>query len=303
MSDPAGMLPATFVAWLETGEATARRIVDFVAESFDAETVAAGASEAAPGRWRMAIHFREPPNETAVRALVALAAGPSAANALAFERVAARDWVAASLAGLKPVRAGRFVVHGAHDRGRVPPNAIGIEIEAALAFGTGHHATTHGCLLALDRLAKSRRARRVLDVGTGSGVLAIAAARMLRAPVIATDIDTSAVRAARANARLNHVGALVTCLHAAGVGGHGVRARPPYDLIFANILLGPLKRMAEPMARLVAPGGYVVLSGLLSAQANAALAAYSAAGLTLTFRIARDGWTTLAMARRKRRRS
>ena len=150
-----------------------------------------------------------------MRALTAAAAGNAAAKALRFERVAAKDWVRESLAGLAPVTAGRFIVHGAHDRARIPFNRIGIEIEAALAFGTGHHGTTRGCLLALDRaLQVACRDARILDLGTGSGVLAIAAARALRRPVLATDIDGSAVRAARANAALNRAGSFVEVIRA-----------------------------------------------------------------------------------------
>ncbi len=149
-------LPASVVARLSTDQATALAIGDALTESFDAEEVAAAWSEQADGRWSLAVHFRDPPNETAVRALVALAAGADAANALTFERLAPKDWVRASLEGLTPVEAGRFVVHGAHDRARVARNRIGIEIEAALAFGTGHHGTTRGCLLALDRLVKQQ---------------------------------------------------------------------------------------------------------------------------------------------------
>ena len=145
----------------------------------------------------------------------------------------------------------------------VKPNDIGIEIEAALAFGTGHHGTTRGCLLALDDLAKRRRARRVLDVGTGSGVLAIAAAKRLRARIIASDIDRVAVEAARGNARLNRAGGAITFVRAAGAKARAIAAGAPYDLIFANILLGPLLRLAVPLSRLAAPGAHVVLSGLL----------------------------------------
>jgi len=234
-----------------------------------------------------------------VRALVALAAGAAAANALTFEPLPAQDWVRTSLEGLAPVEAGRFVVHGPHDRDRVPINRIGVEIAAALAFGTGHHGTTRGCLLALDRIVKFQRGRRgeVLDVGTGSGVLAIAAAKALRRPVLASDLDARAVTIARGNARLNRVGALVEVAQAAGLGAGRFRARAPFALVLANILLDPLRRFATPMARLVAPGGRVVLSGLLAAQGSAALAAYRPRGLVLERRIALEGWVTLVLRR------
>jgi ribosomal protein L11 methyltransferase len=189
-------------------------------------------------------------------------------------------------------------VHGRHDRACVAVNRIGIEIEAALAFGTGHHGTTRGCLLALDRILKARRPRRVLDVGTGSGVLAIAAAKASRRRVVASDVDPRAVTAARENARTNSAGALVDVIHARGLVDRRFRARAPYDLVLANILLEPLKRLAVPLARLATPHGRVVLSGLLSAQANAALAAYRTQRLTLEHRILLDGWVTLILARR-----
>jgi len=254
------------------------------------------------GRWRVAMHFRAAPDEKIIRALTAAAAGDAAAEALRFERVAATDWVRESLAGLAPVTAGRFVVHGAHDRARIPLNRIGIEIEAALAFGTGHHGTTRGCLLALDSLCKSRcksrPRRRILDLGTGSGVLAIAAARALRQRVLATDMDGVAVRAARANAALNRAGSFVEVVKADGVTAAKLRERAPYDLVLANILLHPLQRLAAPLTRLMAPGGRIVLSGLLACQANAAIAAYR--DLALERRIDLDGWTTLVLVRRRR---
>jgi ribosomal protein L11 methyltransferase len=288
----------TVVGLLETGEQSARRVADLVAESLPADDIAVSRVDIGAGRWRVAMHFRAAPDEKIIRALTAAAAGNAAAKALRFERVAAKDWVRESLAGLAPVAAGRFIVHGAHDRARIPQNRIGIEIEAALAFGTGHHGTTRGCLLALDRLCKSLPRRRILDLGTGSGVLAIAAARAVRRPVLATDIDGSAVRAARANARFNRVGSFVEIIKADGVAARKIRGCAPYDLVFANILLRPLQRLAAPLTRLTAPGARVVLSGLLASQANAAIAAYR--GLALERRIDLDGWTTLILVRRQR---
>jgi ribosomal protein L11 methyltransferase len=290
---------ATRVARLQADQATARRLGDILAESYEDQGLATAAYEGPDGRWTLGIHFAAPPNETAIRALVALAAGAELANALVFDTVEAQDWVAASLAGLAPVEAGRFLVHGRHDRGRVAANRIGIEIEAALAFGTGHHGTTRGCLLALDHIVKrqTKRPSKILDVGTGSGVLAIAAARALRRPVLASDIDPVAVAAARANARLNKAGATVAVLHASGLNARKFRQRALFDLVFANILLGPLKQLAGPMRRLLAPGARVVLSGLLAAHAPAALAAYRAQGLVLERRIVLEGWVTLIVRR------
>jgi ribosomal protein L11 methyltransferase len=317
MTDPSPI--ATVVARLSSDASTAQKIADALAESFEAEQFAASAFEEAPGRWSLAIHFRRQPDEAVVRALIASTAGSAAARALVFETLAPTDWVRKSLDGLAPVEAGRFVVHGAHDRARVRANRIGVEIEAALAFGTGHHGTTRGCLLALDRLVKARRRKRdksagsasprrrerrtvVLDIGTGTGVLAIAAAKALRRPVVASDIDARAVTIARGNARINRVGAVVTVVHAAGVLTAPFRARAPYGLIFANILLDPLKALATPMARLVAPNGQVVLSGLLTAQAGAALASYRARGLALARRVTLEGWATLILVRPARSR-
>ena len=294
-SETAATSDASFSASLSTSEAQARHILDALAESFDSTQVVIAAAEAGDGRWTVSLHFREAPNETAVRALIGHAAGPETANALVFARIGATDWVRASLQGLTPVAAGRFIVHGAHDRRRVQPNRIGIEIEAALAFGTGHHGTTRGCLLALARIIKARRPRKVLDIGTGTGVLAIAAARAMHWRVLASDIDPRAVAAARANARHNRAGAEVEVIRAEGFNAPRLRTRAPFDLVFANILLAPLKRMAAPMRRLIGPGGCVVLSGLLTGQANAALAAYRAQGLVLARRIHLNGWVTLVL--------
>jgi ribosomal protein L11 methyltransferase len=338
---------ATLAARLSADQATVRKISDTLAESLDADTVGIAAFEAPDKTWSLALHFRDAPDETAVRALVATAAGAAAADELTFETLAPTDWVRTSLAGLKPVDAGRFVVHGAHDRARIGANRIGIEIEAGLAFGTGNHGTTRGCLLALDWIAKQadslrhlplkgggrprsgrvggtlRRARdphptpppfrgrertessrqkekcrkTVLDVGTGTGVLSIAAARALRVPVVASDIDARSVIIARENARLNRAGPLVTIVRANGLGVRTIRAHAPYGIVLANILLEPLRGMATPLARVVARTGRVVLSGLLAAQAVPALVAYRARGLILERRIPLEGWMTLVLRR------
>jgi ribosomal protein L11 methyltransferase len=285
---------AQFAASLVTDEQTAHRLADAFFDRFGGE---AGVSivDAGRGNWRVTLYVGRAVEARLAREL-AESAGV-AAPALRLTRLAAADWVQKSLAGLKPVEAGRFVVHGAHDRAGVAPNRIGIEIEAALAFGTGHHGTTRGCLLALDALCKTRSerrpVRRVLDLGTGSGVLAIAAARALRRRVLATDIDPQAVNAARKNAWRNGVGPLLEVLHADGVTG--LRRRAPFDLVFANVLLGPLQRFAAPLTQLAAPGARVILSGILPTQANAIIAAYHR--LTLQQRLDIDGWTTLAFVR------
>jgi len=287
----------TTVARLACDEPTARRLAAYLGEIFGADNTACAAFEGDDGQWQVAIHFRDKPDEADLRAQVALAAGDKAAAALSIVPVQPADWVAQSLAGLQPVRAGRFIVHGAHDRAHVRSNDISIEIEAALAFGTGHHGTTRGCLQALHGLAKRRRAARVLDLGTGSGVLAIAAAKLLRTRVTASDIDRVAVEAARGNARLNRAGTAITFVRAAGARARAIAADAPYDLIFANILLGPLMQLAVPLSRLAAPGAHILLSGLLPGHANAVLAIYRAQGLVLERRVPLDGWVTLVLRR------
>jgi len=288
-------------------QATARAIADLVVETLDPADTAATAFEEATntrswkdGLWIVEIYFGHAPDEASLRGLIAAVAGEALAAQVVFGRVRECDWVAASLAGLKPVRAGRFLVHGAHDRAEVNVNDIAIEIEAALAFGTGHHGSTRGCLLMLQKIARRRRPRAILDVGTGTGILAIAAARLFKRKVAAGDIDAVSVAAARANARLNRAGAYVRPVIARGVAHRALRAGAPYDLVFGNILARPLRAMAPSLARLMAPGAELVLSGLLAGDVAGVVAAYRAQGLALQARLDIDGWATLLLRRGQR---
>ena len=206
---------------------------------------------------------------------------------------------AASLAGLPPVAAGRFFLHGSHDRNRVPPNRIGIEIEAALAFGTGHHGTTRGCLLLLDHVLKSARPARVLDLGTGTGVLAIAAAKALHRAVLASDIDPPSVAVAAENARLNETGNHVRVIRATGFAAPDFARCGPFDLVLANILANPLRQLAGPMSRHLAAGALVILSGLLTSQASSVVSAYRARGLVPLRHVRCEGWSSLLLRLRK----
>lgn len=295
---------AAHVMRLRCEEATARLIADIIVETFDPADTAAAAFEETPnsrdwtaGPWIVEVYFGRAPDEEAVRTLVATAAGADAARDLAFDKVQTRDWIAASLEGLAPVRAGRFVIHGAHDRGMVRCNDLAIEIEAALAFGTGHHGSTRGCLATLDRIAKRRRPRAILDIGTGSGILAIAAAKIFKRHIKAGDIDPVSVAAARSNARRNRVAGDIDFVVARGAHHPGLGRGAPYDLVFGNILAKPLRALAPSLAKLVSPGGEIVLSGLLGCDVAGVVSAYRAQGLSFISRIDVDGWATLVMRR------
>jgi ribosomal protein L11 methyltransferase len=211
--------------------------------------------------------------------------------------LADQDWIRLSQQGLAPVRAGRFFVYGAHDAGQVPPAAIAVRIEAGLAFGTGHHETTALCLTALSDLSRRRAFANVLDLGCGTGLLAIGAAKLWRRRVIASDIDPVAVGVTRENARANGEAPLIHAVTADGLTHPAIRARAPFDLIVANILAGPLTQLAPAIARSLAKGGVLVLSGLLRDQENLVVSFYTPHGLILRER-RRDGpWSALVLAR------
>lgn len=205
------------------------------------------------------------------------------------------DWVAKSLEGLKPVRAGRFLVHGSHDRDERRIGDIAIEIDAGQAFGTGHHGTTAGCLEMLDETLRSRTVRNALDLGTGSGVLAIAAHKVARIPVLATDIDPIAVRVARENARKNQIPSGITFAAAPGFHHRSFALHGPFDLIIANILAKPLMKLAPALVRNLTPGGTVILSGILAEQRWKVLAAYNGQNLAHVKTIWRNGWVTIVL--------
>jgi ribosomal protein L11 methyltransferase len=207
------------------------------------------------------------------------------------------DWIKLSQEGLPPVRAGRFFVYGAHDAGVVPHGVIPIKIEAGLAFGTGHHETTALCLRVLSDLSKKRRFANVLDLGCGTGLLAIGAAKLWRRPVLASDIDHVAVDVTRENAVANGVAPLIRAVTADGLTHPALAERAPYDLILANILAGPLTMLAPHIARALAPGGVAVLSGLLTWQENMVASFYRPQGLIFRGVRREHVWSALTLER------
>lgn len=218
-------------------------------------------------------------------------------GALDCEILPDMDWVTHTLQGLAPVRAGRFLVHGSHDRDRRRAGDIPIEIEAGQAFGTGHHGTTWGCLTMIERIVRRERPRAALDLGTGSAVLAIALAKLARMPVLATDIDPVATRVASENVRLNQSASLVEMVTATGFHHPVFAAWAPFDLIVANILARPLMRLAPEMARNVTPGGSLILSGILEGQRNAVVAAYVGQQFRHVTTLHKEGWVTIHLKR------
>ena len=263
-------------------------------EGLDPEPVGVGVFELEDGSglWEVGAYFTEEPDDIA---LTLMAAAFGAAE-FAVSELPEIDWVAHVRRELKPVEAGRFYVYGSHDADTLPEGRMGLLIEAAMAFGTGHHGTTLGCLKALDRLVEQGfHGRNVIDVGCGTAVLAMAAARVWPQTVLASDIDAVAVEVAEANVTANDLAGRVTCLEAVGFDHPDIRAHAPFDLIFANILKGPLILLAADMARNAAPGGLAILSGLLNTQADDVLAAYATQGFETVARDEIGEWTTLVL--------
>jgi ribosomal protein L11 methyltransferase len=248
------------------------------------------------GTWEVGGYFTEAPDAAGL----ALLATMHGARDFVISELPDTDWVAKVRRELAPVEAGRFFVYGSHDADRVPEGRIALLIEAAMAFGTGHHGTTLGCLRALDRLLdEGFEARNAVDIGCGTAVLAMAAARVWPGQVLASDIDAVAVEVAEANLRANDMEGRVHCLEAAGFAHPELEAAAPFDLIFANILKGPLLELAPDMARAAAGEGYVILSGLLNEQAPEVIAGYEEAGFDLRHHEEIGDWSTLTLQRRK----
>ncbi len=254
--------------------------------------------EAPADGWRIDAYFSELPDADHLRGFLAEVTGLDVPP-IAVEDVPALNWVAISQAALPPVLAGRFTVHGSHDIGRVAQGPNAILIDAGEAFGTAHHATTYGCLTAIDRLTRGRVFRRVLDLGCGSGVLAIAVARVLpRSAVTATDMDPTSVDVARSNIAANTAPGRITTLVATGLNHPQLRRRRKFDFVVANILADPLMRLARDIRRVITPGGKLVLSGILVPQAPAVIAAFVAQGFAIDRHDRVTGWSTLTLTRR-----
>ena len=264
-------------------------------ERMDPEPTGVGVFEIEDGSglWEVGGYFLEPPDQVMLEVL-ATAFG---AKPFALSELPEVDWVAHVRRELSPVDAGRFFVFGSHDVAKVPSGRVPLQIEATVAFGTGHHGTTLGCLLAFDRLLTAGvRPARVLDVGCGTAVLAMAAAATLpEALVIASDIDRVAVDVAEANVSINGLEGRVECLEAAGLDHARIRGAGPWDLVFANILKGPLIELAPAISTALATEGRVILSGLLAVQADSVVAAYIASGLSLNSRDDIGEWSTLVL--------
>ncbi len=239
------------------------------------------------------VYFVDRPDLDALAALV----GDCVADSLVLHEIREENWVALVQRGLHPVAGGRFLIHGSHDRAAGAGRRYAIEIDAGRAFGTAHHGTTRGCLIAIDRLAKRLRWQRILDLGTGSGVLAIAAAKASNARILASDIDPVAIGVARENIRRNGALGAVRAAAAPSVDQVTIRSSAPFDLIVSNILAGPLIALAPRVVKLLAPSGHIVLSGLLDGQAREVSAIYLQLGLVLEQRLSLEGWTTLTLRR------
>ena len=285
-------------ASIEAEASLAERIARALEEAEPAPVVV-GLFERGQGRCEIFAHYEASPEREALLALIEQAGGNDIGS-LIIEEMEPADWVTLSQGKRGPVSAGRYFIHGSHDRGKVPLHRYVIEIDAGQAFGTAHHASTRGCLMALDDHLKSHRPRCVIDIGTGTGILAIAAANALKRRVLASDCDPVAVAIAAANARANCAGSLVGVFAARGFL-HPFLWHAQADLVLANLLERVLYDLAPELARHIRPGGMAIISGLTQTQARAIEARTRGHGFALKKRIILDGWATLVITRRSAR--
>ncbi len=287
-------MPTTYTAFTKLPSKVAADSLGDAMEGLWPEPTGIGVFEIedGSGTWEVGGYFIEEPNEVEL-ALLGAAFG---AQPFVVSEVPDTDWVDKVRRELTPVEAGRFFVYGSHDADKVPEGAEPLLIEAAMAFGTGHHGTTQGCLEALDRLAgQGFVGQNVADIGCGTAVLAMGAARIWPNPVIASDIDEVAVEVAEANVRANDMTSKVTCVEAAGFANPALLDRAPYDLVFANILKQPLIDLSPDMATHITGGGYAILSGILTRQAQDVIDAYDTVGFTLVQQTEIGDWVTLLL--------
>lgn len=291
-------VPALWRIAFTVPEAVAPLFADMISDAAEVAAVSSFELEEG-GAWLIEATAVEAPDTSRLATRLALLAASLgvAEPVLTVEPLPATDWLAQSYHGFPPLRAGRFFLYGSHIQTPPPPGCYPLRIDAATAFGTGEHETTRGCLLVLDRLCRGRRPSHALDMGCGSGILALAMARAWRVPVLAVDIDPESVRVARFNARRNGLAPWVRVTGGNGYANPEVRAGRPYPLIAANILARPLARMAPALARHLEPGGTAVLSGLLARQERLVVAAHRAQGLRLVSRLRRGDWMTLVIRR------
>lgn len=286
----------TYTAFTTLMGETAAVALSEALESLTPEPTGIGTFEIEDGSglWEIGGYFVERPDQAGL-ALLAVMHG---AKDFIISKVEDRDWVAQVRRELTPVEAGRFVVYGSHDADRIGVNRVGLVIDAAMAFGTGHHGTTQGCLESLEALARSgMHASNVADIGAGTGVLAMAASKVFAGEAIASDIDPIATETAKANIAANKLGQRVHCVTSVGFRHEALRARAPYDLVFANILAKPLKGLARDMARFTTSGSVIILSGLLNRQAPSVARVYEGNGFKLERKVMIGEWTTLTMRR------
>jgi len=287
-------MPTTTAFTTLTDEAKAEALAEAM-ENLTPEPTGVGTLKVEGGAelWEVSGYFIEPPDQAGL----ALLATIYDAKPFVISQLPETDWVAKVRRDLPPVVAGRFFLYGSHDADKVPADAVALAIEAAMAFGTGHHGTTQGCLMALDRLdLQGFRGRNVADIGCGTAVLAMAAAKIWpEQTILASDIDAVAVETAVANAEFNGLKGRLHCCVCPGFDHDDLTAAAPFDLVFANILKGPLLALAPDMAKHIEAGGYAILSGILNEQADEVILTYQEQGFTLDDRLVLGEWTTLTL--------